>query len=100
MGTFEQVESESNSYANLTSDELYGMSMDDLQARMSRSLIQLEEAEDNRKAFSSAYGSLIKKVKADIRSMNREIRDRPGREGEQTITVESIQARLADGLAG
>jgi len=100
MEAFEQVENESNAYTNITSDELYVMDLYELQARMSRALVQLEEAEDNRKAFSGAYGSLIKKIKVDIRSMNREIRDRPGRGAEQTMTVESIQAKLASGLAG
>ncbi|WP_141732395.1 hypothetical protein [Oligoflexus tunisiensis] len=100
MTAFEQIERESHEYTNVTSDELYEMSIDDLQTRMSRALVQLEEAEDNRKAFSNAFGSLIKKIKADIRTMNREIRDRPGRDAEQTMTVENIQARLASGLAG
>ncbi len=100
MTAFEEIERESSAYANITSDELYEMDLDDLQARMSRALVQLEEAEDNRKAFSSAFGTLIKKIKVDIWAMNREIRDRPGRASEQTMTVESIQARLASGLAG
>ncbi len=100
MTAFEDIERESSNYANITSDELYEMELDDLQAQMSKALVQLEEAEDNRKAFSSAFGSLIKKIKADIRAMNREIRDRPGRDAEATITVESIQERLASGLAG
>lgn len=100
MTAFEDIERESSNYANITSDELYEMGLDDLQARMSRALVQLEEAEDNRKAFSSAFGSLIKKIKADIRAMNRAIRDRPGRDAEHRVTVESIQERLASGLAG
>jgi hypothetical protein len=99
MTAFEEIERESSAYASITSDELYEMDLDDLQARMSRALVQLEEAEDNRKAFSSAYGTLIKKIKADIRAMNREIRDRPGRDAEHMMTVESIQGRLASGLA-
>jgi hypothetical protein len=101
METLDQINDQSNAYPGISRDELMAMNTDEIQARMSRSLIQLEEAEDNRKAYSSAYGSLIKKIKADIRTMNREIRERSTEaQGDNTITVENIQSRLASGLAG
>ncbi|MDQ3235467.1 MAG: hypothetical protein M3Q07_26960 [Pseudobdellovibrionaceae bacterium] len=101
METLNQINDRSQGYSGISRDELMGMTTDEIQARMSRSLIQLEEAEDNRKAYSSAFGSLIKKIKADIRTMNGEIRERSAaNEDGNTITVESIQARLASGLAG
>ncbi len=101
METLDQINDRSEEYSSISGDELKALGTDDIQARMSRSLLQLEEAEDNRKAYSSAYGSLIKKIKADIRSMNREIRERSAQdEDSSTITVENIQSRLPSGLAG
>jgi hypothetical protein len=101
METLDQINDKSDAYSGINRDELIAMSTDEIQSRMSRSLVQLEEAEDNRKAYSSAYGSLIKKIKADIRTMNREIRERnTNAEGDNAITVENIQSRLASGLAG
>jgi phage host-nuclease inhibitor protein Gam len=93
MSTLEQIENESRAYSNLTTEELQELSTEDLQARISRLLIQLEEAEDSKKAISSAYGSLIKKMRADIRAINREVRERPERDGlDHVITIDNVQA--------
>ncbi|HYX35805.1 MAG TPA: hypothetical protein VE954_22125 [Oligoflexus sp.] len=93
MDTFEQIENESRAYSNLTTDELQEMSTEDLQARISHLLNQLEQAEDNKKAISGAYGSLIKKIRADIRAINREVRERPERDGlDHMMIIDNVQA--------
>jgi hypothetical protein len=95
----EQIENESRAYSNMTTEELQDMSTEDLQARISRLLIQLEQAEDSKKAMSGAYGSLIKKIRADIRAINREVRERPERDGlDHVITVENVQSLHGIGL--
>lgn len=96
----DEIQDESRAYTNLTMDELSEAETEELHERLSRLLNQLERNEDNKRLMASAYGTLIKKIKADIRAINRAIRDRSGGETVwEGITVETSQPKLDSGLS-
>lgn len=81
-----------NAYTNITDEDVENLSLEDLHNRLSRLLNLLERNEEGKKVSASAYGSLIKKIKADIRTINKAIRGRS--KGEvfwNAVSVETIR---------
>ncbi len=76
MLTFEQITEEGKAYANITNEQLEGMGTTTLHDQLSLRLVAQEEVTASKKAFSSSANDLLKRIRGDILSLNREIRGR------------------------
>jgi hypothetical protein len=91
----QQIESESRSYESPHPEQLQEMDTEALKEGVSRLCAQLEKYEDDKRAISGSYGSLIKRLKADLRAVNREIRNREEvmrSEGSESVSIKSVQS--------
>ncbi len=94
MLTFDEVENHSKAYSNLTIDELGEARTDDLHRFLSQRVSALDEVTDTKKSFNGSANDLLKKIRSDIQSINREIRGRlpadPQQEGGEVQDVTAI----------
>lgn len=90
----QKIESESRSYESPHPEQLQEMDTEELKEGVTRLCAQLEKYEDDKRAISGSYGSLIKRMKADLRAVNREIRNREEsvHSTENKVLIESVEA--------
>ena len=96
MLTFDQVENHAKAYSNITTDELNEAKTEDLHSSLSQRLCAQEEVTDSKKAFNGAANELLKKIRNDVLSINREIRRRLQPEQERRVDHEVIAIELLD----
>jgi hypothetical protein len=88
--TFDQIAEEAKAYSNLTSDQLDGMATETLHEQLSLRLVAEEEVGASKRALAGSANELLKRIRADVLCINREIRRRHAAQKEEKTRSETL----------
>jgi hypothetical protein len=88
--TFDQIAEEAKAYSNLTSDQLDGMATETLHEQLSLRLVAEEEVSASKRALAGSANELLKRIRADVLCINREIRRRRAAQKEERAQSETL----------
>jgi hypothetical protein len=89
MLSFEKIAEEAKAYSNLRTEEIEAMELSDLHEQLWQRTMAEAEVTASKKAFSSAAGDLLKRIRADNTCLGIEIQKRHDAENEAKRAAEA-----------